>query len=217
MSRRRANYLAGKWLPFLRQASHRRGTLAGELGLEPRTTVPKTAVLPLHHSPAGTYSPRVRPVGAGEIAQATPRCNASAQRRVTGRLLGRRPSSIRSLPKSRSVAQPGRAPRSGRGGRRFKSCHSDQLGRPQTGPPARCGRRHDKSVGYPDTPSIHWLSRRPLSAVTGTFCALLSGAIPEVYLSKNTPVHRNEAHSSVEFQRRLPFPGIREIIRELIK
>ena len=28
---------------------------------------------------------------------------------------------------SRSVAQPGSAPRSGRGGRRFKSCHSDQL------------------------------------------------------------------------------------------
>jgi hypothetical protein len=30
------------------------------------------------------------------------------------------------LPKSRSVAQSGSAPRSGRGGRRFKSCHSDQ-------------------------------------------------------------------------------------------
>ena len=29
--------------------------------------------------------------------------------------------------RSRSVAQPGSAPRSGRGGRRFKSCHSDQL------------------------------------------------------------------------------------------
>ena len=29
-------------------------------------------------------------------------------------------------PVDRSVAQPGRAPRSGRGGRRFKSCHSDQ-------------------------------------------------------------------------------------------
>jgi integrase len=28
---------------------------------------------------------------------------------------------------SRSVAQPGRAPRSGRGGRRFKSCHSDHF------------------------------------------------------------------------------------------
>src|ERR1700730_4484629 len=28
--------------------------------------------------------------------------------------------------KYRSVAQPGSAPRSGRGGRRFKSCHSDQ-------------------------------------------------------------------------------------------
>src|SRR5215510_15630695 len=31
------------------------------------------------------------------------------------------------LPKSRSVAQSGSAPRSGRGGRRFKSCHSDQI------------------------------------------------------------------------------------------
>ena len=29
----------------------------------------------------------------------------------------------------RSVAQPGSAPRSGRGGRRFKSCHSDQIHR----------------------------------------------------------------------------------------
>ncbi len=28
------------------------GTVAGELGLEPRMTVPKTVVLPLHHSPA---------------------------------------------------------------------------------------------------------------------------------------------------------------------
>ena len=27
--------------------------MAGELGLEPRMTVPKTVVLPLHHSPAG--------------------------------------------------------------------------------------------------------------------------------------------------------------------
>ncbi len=29
------------------------GAVAGELGLEPRMTVPKTVVLPLHHSPAG--------------------------------------------------------------------------------------------------------------------------------------------------------------------
>src|SRR5690606_27626208 len=27
--------------------------MAGDLGLEPRMTVPKTVVLPLHHSPAG--------------------------------------------------------------------------------------------------------------------------------------------------------------------
>ena len=32
--------------------------MAGELGLEPRMTVPKTGVLPLHHSPAGPASPR---------------------------------------------------------------------------------------------------------------------------------------------------------------
>ena len=33
----------------------------------------------------------------------------------------------RASPRRRSVAQPGSAPRSGRGGRRFKSCHSDHL------------------------------------------------------------------------------------------
>ena len=154
-------------------------------------------------------------MGAGEIAQATPRCNASAQRRETGRLLGCGRSSIRALPKSRSVAQPGRAPRSGRGGRRFKSCHSDQLGRPQTGPPARCGSSPDKSVGYPDAPSRKWLSRRRLLAVTGTFCALLSGAIPEVYLSKIMPIHQSEARTTAALRGQLKFPGIREIIREM--
>src|SRR6266581_3594649 len=48
---------------------------------------------------------------------------------VTSYLMSLRPSGavvIRPA-NSRSVAQPGRAPRSGRGGRRFKSCHSDQL------------------------------------------------------------------------------------------
>ena len=41
---------------------------------------------------------------------------------------------------SRSVAQPGRAPRSGRGGRRFKSCHSDQyFAAPETAFPMERG------------------------------------------------------------------------------
>src|SRR5580700_6443543 len=40
------------------------------------------------------------------------------------RLPPQNPASISRV--SRSVAQPGRAPRSGRGGRRFKSCRSDQ-------------------------------------------------------------------------------------------
>ena len=35
--------------------------MAGELGLEPRMTVPKTGVLPLHHSPAGPAFPEGLP------------------------------------------------------------------------------------------------------------------------------------------------------------
>src|SRR5689334_19478402 len=46
---------------------------------------------------------------------------------VTSYLISLQPSgAVVIRPASRSVAQPGRAPRSGRGGRRFKSCHSDQ-------------------------------------------------------------------------------------------
>ena len=50
--------------------------LAGELGLEPRMTVPKTAVLPLHHSPAGTAQGPTGPAREGaEIAQDPHACN----------------------------------------------------------------------------------------------------------------------------------------------
>jgi hypothetical protein len=41
----------------------------------------------------------------------------------------KRPRSPAKETRGRSVAQPGSAPRSGRGGRRFKSCHSDQFPR----------------------------------------------------------------------------------------
>src|SRR6195952_5119154 len=51
----------------------REGRLAGELGLEPRTTVPKTAVLPLHHSPAGTAA--AAPRAGGGIAEPPARRN----------------------------------------------------------------------------------------------------------------------------------------------
>src|SRR5947199_805779 len=47
---------------------------------------------------------------------------------------------------SRSVAQPGSAPRSGRGGRRFKSCHSDQL----------LDGRKDNPDRYPDRLIAEW-------------------------------------------------------------
>src|SRR5258708_11604368 len=42
--------------------------LAGELGLEPRMTVPKTAVLPLHHSPAGMAASDVGRLGGRDSA-----------------------------------------------------------------------------------------------------------------------------------------------------
>ena len=48
--------------------------VAGELGLEPRMTVPKTGVLPLHHSPAGPAFPGPRRREACEIRQGRGGC-----------------------------------------------------------------------------------------------------------------------------------------------
>ena len=48
---------------------------------------------------------------------------------------------IRASSAKRSVAQPGSAPRSGRGGRRFKSCHSDHIFPPFFFATARGARR----------------------------------------------------------------------------
>lgn len=49
--------MEGRWAAW--RVAPDEGPLAGELGLEPRMTVPKTAVLPLHHSPAGTAETKV--------------------------------------------------------------------------------------------------------------------------------------------------------------
>ena len=62
--------------------------MAGELGLEPRMTVPKTGVLPLHHSPAGPVF-RQR-VSAGE------RSNTPSYRRMQ-HPLGRQFQAMRGL------------------------------------------------------------------------------------------------------------------------
>ena len=43
--------------------------MAGELGLEPRMTVPKPVVLPLHHSPAGPARPGPKRREAVEYAK----------------------------------------------------------------------------------------------------------------------------------------------------
>ena len=119
--------------------------VAGELGLEPRMTVPKTVVLPLHHSPADR---RIRRAVARRRRSDTPSCfgmqhplsglfSLVVKMGRNGRLRPIKPMAIsrvltsgrrrQASPHGRSVAQPGRALRSGRRGRRFESSHSDHL------------------------------------------------------------------------------------------
>src|SRR5262249_62325144 len=66
-------------------------------------------------------------------------------------MLAFRGAGVISPASSRSVAQSGSAPRSGRGGRRFKSCHSDQL-HTQAADLAQLSGK-DSETG---TPRIHW-------------------------------------------------------------
>src|SRR5437588_7709281 len=79
----------------------------------------KSAALPLGYAPIG----RAICAGGRTIPTRARRINFCRDRR---RACGRRAFEAITAPRaSRSVAQPGSAPRSGRGGRRFKSCHSD--------------------------------------------------------------------------------------------
>src|SRR5207244_6989340 len=75
-----------------------------------------SAALPLGYAPS--QGPRSRPDDSdeGRTDQRPSRLPAPGPRGY-----------ISASAKYRSVAQPGSAPRSGRGGRRFKSCHSDQF------------------------------------------------------------------------------------------
>jgi hypothetical protein len=108
--------------------------LAGALGFEPRITRPKPVALPLGHAPIylgitpiahlRAYPPGLSLYG-GRTTSYQHRASGATERICCGAWPGRLYSSL--FRASRSVAQPGSAPRSGRGGRRFKSCHSDQL------------------------------------------------------------------------------------------
>ena len=139
--------------PSVKPTSLRRGqkgsnavrAVAGELGLEPRMTVPKTVVLPLHHSPAGPAFPKhsVRrrrsdtPSRFGMQHPLSGLFSLTVKMGRNGRLRPIEPMAIsrvltsgrrrQASPHGRSVAQPGRALRSGRRGRRFESSHSDHL------------------------------------------------------------------------------------------
>ena len=88
----------------------------GVLLRNPTANPPVDSLVPRSHCRAMG----VRGATASEGAR-----QASCRHRTVIPACGTRPWRLYT-PRRRSVAQPGRAPRSGRGGRRFKSCHSDQ-------------------------------------------------------------------------------------------
>ena len=91
----------------------------GRLDSNQGMAVPKTAALPLGYAPpAAVAAWALYPLPEGlAIQDGGPNfAERTACATAPARLYGRR---------FRSVAQPGSAPRSGRGGRRFESCHSD--------------------------------------------------------------------------------------------
>ncbi len=117
---------------------NRHDWLAGAPGFEPGITGPKPVALPLGHAPPrhpGRRSGAASYIGSDCRRQRRP---PGPGGRGTAALLASHGDAIRRLRRLRSVAQPGSAPRSGRGGRRFKSCHSDQhpaeIGRPSPQP-----------------------------------------------------------------------------------
>ena len=117
-------------------------SVAGAPGFEPGITGSKPDALPLGYAPirsrnAGPLTgPPLRPISQiwGTAALLPVSCARSNAREQPETIppqhfaCGGQGSRLytRSFHAMRSVAQLGSAPRSGRGGRRFKSCHSDQ-------------------------------------------------------------------------------------------
>jgi hypothetical protein len=140
--------------------------VAGAPGFEPGITGPKPVALPLGHAPIASEICPLRTLYAGADARALkygernllpascPGSNGIAFS------CGLNPGRLyRSASASRSVAQPGSAPRSGRGGRRFKSCHSDHrfIPRPSSAKSRReaifCAKSHGK-VNFAGTAAL---------------------------------------------------------------
>jgi hypothetical protein len=116
----------------MKMLSYQYVSVAGAPGFEPGITGPKPVALPLGHAPiCAQHRWKSRPPSRFSIWQAgcpPTSIGAAEQRHAPAPGLVAGPGSgvyIRPSSDKRSVAQPGSAPRSGRGGRRFKSCHSD--------------------------------------------------------------------------------------------
>ncbi len=101
------------------------GAVAGAPGFEPGITGPKPVALPLGHAPTdcGLLQRRDVLYRLGRLPATIPETDRTTRGSGLAAPQWRR---YKTAPPARSVAQPGSAPRSGRGGRRFKSCHSDQ-------------------------------------------------------------------------------------------
>jgi hypothetical protein len=111
---------------------------------------------------------------------------ASCFRAGLQRLQPRRAIDIRpSL--SRSVAQSGSAPRSGRGGRRFKSCHSDQNSPNKSAAfsPPQNSRQRERELLNQESDAGGWVSPE----VRGEINALRKGrGKPPLPMSPDVPV-----------------------------
>ena len=80
-----------------------------------------------HRRPASRPSPHPLPAAIRRNRPGVQRKHAGPRKYETTRLQDRQAGAIDPPDWSRSVAQPGSAHRSGRWGRRFESCHSDQI------------------------------------------------------------------------------------------
>jgi hypothetical protein len=102
--------------------------------------VPKTAALPLGDAPSRREKYIVAAHRPGNRAPGASLRSIPGRRAACGRDEARLYERLTRKRRSRSVAQSGSAPRSGRGGRRFKSCHSDHHSRTRRPKAARQGR-----------------------------------------------------------------------------
>ena len=117
--------------PALGRVEPRHGLAVGGVGAEPVDGLGRKRDQPAgrEHARGLARSLARQPLSRALQVPRSLRLYQLLPRSVRGRQLAALWGRRYNAPRSRSVAQSGSAPRSGRGGRRFKSCHSDQFSR----------------------------------------------------------------------------------------